>query len=95
MNINSSHNSQLNRTEELLLDLWATILEKSEIGIDDDFDEMGGTSVTLANLFVAINQKFPNTITLNDLFINRTVRKIALMIDGNQPVSAEARELEF
>jgi hypothetical protein len=63
--------------ERQLVYLWAEILKLDEIGIDHNFFEMGGDSLS-ANLFLAkLKHRLNVDAKLKDLFAATTIRKFA------------------
>ena len=68
-------------TEAVLLEIWTKILEISVIGVDEDFFDLGGDSLKVISLSVAIQKRFGAEIGISDIFQLRTVRKIGRKID--------------
>ena len=70
-----------NDFEKAILDIWKEILELEQIGVENDFYELGGDSILLINLYSLLNKKFPVDVSVQDLFDNRTIRKQAKIIE--------------
>lgn len=68
----------VNETEQRVLAIWSSVLEVSEIGLDDDLFALGGHSLTGARIV----KEFGCNIRLNDFFSQPTVRWMALAVDG-------------
>lgn len=66
--------------DEQLRDLWRSVLNSSEIGLNDDFFDLGGHSLTAAQLFREINICFNLDLPLATLFHAPTVRTMAAVI---------------
>jgi thioesterase domain-containing protein/acyl carrier protein len=60
--------------------LWEAILDKRPVGIDDDFFELGGTSLLAARLFAQIEEDFKLRIPLVSLVKAPTIKKLAKII---------------
>jgi len=71
-----------NDTEELLVSIFASLLEKDadEIGIDDGFFELGGNSLKAISLVNEISKVLLVKISLKEVFVKRTVKEISEFI---------------
>ena len=68
-------------TEAVLLEIWSRILGIPAIGVDEDFFDLGGDSLKVISLSVAIQKRFGTEIGISDIFRLRTVREISRRID--------------
>jgi thioesterase domain-containing protein/acyl carrier protein len=66
--------------ESQLVKLWEAVLGKRPIGIEDDFFELGGTSLLAARLFAQIEEDFKLRIPLIALVQAPTIKKLAKVI---------------
>ncbi|EIW16652.1 non-ribosomal peptide synthetase [Pelosinus fermentans] len=66
--------------EKELMDIFCKILNINKIGIDDNFFEMGGHSLLVAQVIATINQKFNIAFTTVVLYNNPTIIEIAKCI---------------
>ena len=64
--------------------LWREVLELEDIGINENFFEIGGNSLKIIRLFDGIQEKFPEKVEVSDLFDKPTIEALALKID-DQP----------
>jgi len=73
-----------NKTHEKLVEIWSEILglEKSKIGIDMDFFDLGGHSLKAVILVSRIHREMDVRISLVDIFSAPMIRKIAQYIDN-------------
>lgn len=76
---NSLYKAASNDIEDALVKAWSQVLNKDNIGIDDNFFEMGGTSLQAIQVVGILSKKF--TISINDLFSNTTISKLAKVIN--------------
>jgi thioesterase domain-containing protein/acyl carrier protein len=66
--------------ESQLVKLWEAVLDKRPVGIEDDFFELGGTSLLAARLFAQIEEDFKLKIPLVTLVQAPTIKKLAKVI---------------
>ena len=70
--------------EEVLAELWASLLRFEPIGIKDDFFELGGTSLLAVDLFVQIDRQFGQRLPLTALIEAPTVEQLARFVTGSE-----------
>jgi acyl carrier protein len=78
-------------TEEILAQLWASVLGVERIGIHDNFFEMGGNSLSATQLVSRVRQTLEVELPLRDLFRNATVAQLAVLIE--EILAAQVDEL--
>jgi len=68
-----------NETEEKIVEIWAEVLEldPAKIGVNDDFFDLGGNSLTILKVTSRINKAFDNNISVGSMFQDATVRNLA------------------
>lgn len=69
-----------NDLEKLLADIWAEVLEIDEIGIHDDFLELGGDSLLALRLLLEIENRTGKEISAADFFQQSTVELMASVL---------------
>jgi acyl carrier protein len=74
-------------TEKQIAEIWKRVLGVEMISVQDVFFEIGGDSLKCSQVFYLINQIYPDTVTLVDLFKYNTVEKLSFYID--QKLSVE------
>ena len=70
-----------NEVDEILAREWALIMKTSRIGIDDNFFEMGGDSLKIVRLLVAL-LPYKWEITVRDFYRYPTIRSLSDKIRG-------------
>ena len=70
--------------ERLLATLWSTVLGVDEIGIDDDFFELGGDSIRSIRL-AALARRHGLALSLAELFARPTIRELARLRPEEPP----------
>jgi hypothetical protein len=61
---------------EQIRSLWLRLLRRNSIGYEEDFFEAGGTQVQMIRMHAELNRKFPGSITMGQLSVLTTIRKI-------------------
>jgi len=74
-------------TADALLRAWRDVLGIEELGLDDDFFSLGGTSLQAAQLFAAVERITGRTLPLSTLFAAGSVRALLAAIDCPLPRS--------
>ncbi|XVQ85646.1 SDR family NAD(P)-dependent oxidoreductase [Microbispora siamensis] len=67
--------------ERVLAELWREVLGGGEIGRDDRFFDLGGSSVRAAQLVVRINDTVPVRMSVHQLYEHPTVGELAAVLE--------------
>ncbi|HEI8868292.1 TPA: amino acid adenylation domain-containing protein [Serratia odorifera] len=70
----------LNDTEYSLLLIWRKILNKANINLDDNFFQLGGSSLQAASLSIELGRKFIRHFSVQTLYDAPTLRELADII---------------
>jgi amino acid adenylation domain-containing protein len=73
-------------TQEILQQIWGRILGLDIIGTDDNFFDLGGTSLQLIEAHAAIGEAFDIPIAVVDLFEHPNIKALAAKIDGGRRI---------
>jgi natural product biosynthesis luciferase-like monooxygenase protein/amino acid adenylation domain-containing protein len=68
-------------TEAVLASIWAQLLHRERVGVDENFFELGGHSLLAARLITQVRETFGIELPLHTLFEGPTIRKTAGAID--------------
>ncbi|HEY9032467.1 MAG TPA: amino acid adenylation domain-containing protein [Pseudomonadales bacterium] len=79
-----------NATEQAVADIWAELLGRDDIGIDDDFFALGGHSLLAARAMLRMQEHFHTPIPLSDIFREPTIATIAAVIDQARQADTSA-----
>lgn len=73
--------------EEQIAEIWQEVLNKPEIGIEDNFFSLGGHSLKAINIISRINRLLQVKIEIGDIFSHNTVKSLAEFIAHEEQVS--------
>jgi hypothetical protein len=83
--------------EQRLVGIWQEILKRERIGVEDNFFDMGGNSLTLIKIHSLLHQQvlpeFSQEVSLTTLFQYHTIRSLAAYLT-KEGQSAEGRKGE-
>ncbi|MBE9222347.1 amino acid adenylation domain-containing protein [Cyanobacterium stanieri LEGE 03274] len=88
---NSPHRSYVaprDAMEQELAQIWESVLKITPVGIEDDFFELGGNSLSAIALIHDINTAFKTTISLNIFLENSTISCLSNNIKQNHHPSS-------
>ncbi|WP_198299772.1 non-ribosomal peptide synthetase [Tumebacillus avium] len=63
-----------NETEEQLAAIWADVLGRGQLGINDDFFLLGGDSIKVIHLISRMNKQLSAQIAINDIYRHPTIK---------------------
>lgn len=70
-------------TERKLAAIWQDVLNTTSVGIDDDFFDLGGSSMVAISLINKINSTTNANVTVASLYQLPTIRQLAEQIDSH------------
>jgi amino acid adenylation domain-containing protein len=73
----TSPNAALSGLERTLTELWQRVLKVQNVGLDDNFFDLGGDSLLLVAVHSNLQKQLQTEIQLTDLFEFSTIRKLA------------------
>jgi acyl carrier protein len=68
--------------------ICASVITDRDIGLDDDFFELGVSSLALAQIHERIDEQFPGQLDVEDLFTKSTIRAVAAHLAERQDAPA-------
>jgi acyl carrier protein len=78
-----------NKIEEQLVELWEEILNKKNIGINDNFFSLGGNSIKIIKMVDTINKTFNKKMTIVLAFRLSNIRALSEYIHTNKKIEPE------
>jgi amino acid adenylation domain-containing protein len=79
--------SALTPVQSRVAAVWADILNLPAVGLDEDFFDLGGTSLTLIRMLDRVNASFDADIGIETLVEEATVRSLASTLELDAPTS--------
>jgi len=70
-------------TEKQIAAIWSELLQGGDVGLDDDYSQLGGDSLLAAQLVMRISETFEIDASELDLLEVPTVRAMAGRVDGS------------
>jgi len=71
--------------EEILVQIWAQVLNHSQFGIHDDFFELGGHSILATQVLARLRRTFKMNIDLQEIFSAKTVAQLSKVLVDREP----------
>ncbi|SNS48086.1 amino acid adenylation domain-containing protein [Granulicella rosea] len=75
-------NSALSATEQVVAEAWRAALGAAHIGLDDNFFDIGGTSLLLVAVRARLQEALKRTVAITWMFECTTVRSLAKRLDA-------------
>jgi amino acid adenylation domain-containing protein len=80
--LKTEHVAPRNNIERALAAIWSKVLNVTDIGIHDDFFDLGGHSLIGIQLLGQVEQQFHKTLPLKSLFEAPTIAQFAELLKG-------------
>ena len=89
--VSTSTAAPLTPTEQAIAIVWQEMLQRPQVGADEDFLALGGNSLLAARLATRLSAAFQITLTLRALLEHRTVRRMAQLVESIQWAAASRK----
>jgi acyl carrier protein len=76
--------------QTVIRQICAGVITDRDIGLDDDFFELGVSSLSLAQIHERIDEQFPGQLDVEDLFSNSTIRAVAAHLEEKKTAAGRA-----
>ena len=64
--------------------IWAEVLRVTQVGIHDNFFDLGGHSLAAVQVFSLIRERFRRNLRIGDFFNRPTIAGLAELVDGSE-----------
>lgn len=71
------------RTEQIVWEAWKDVLKTDLIGLDDNFFDVGGDSLSLMSVYSRLQERFAEHMSSVDLFTYPTIRAFSGFLKGS------------
>ncbi|HKT52617.1 MAG TPA: amino acid adenylation domain-containing protein [Candidatus Angelobacter sp.] len=78
---------ELTETEDVIALVWREVLRLEQIGVEQNFFEAGGDSITVYLVHKKLVTKFNRELAIVDLFRYPTIRALGRYISGTEPLA--------
>jgi natural product biosynthesis luciferase-like monooxygenase protein/FkbM family methyltransferase len=79
--------------EQAIAGVWQAVLGRDRVGVDDNFFEVGGSSLLLVQVHSRLREALGREVTMVQLFRHPTVGSLAGFVDGGAAESAAVAEV--
>ncbi|MCH9696525.1 MAG: amino acid adenylation domain-containing protein, partial [Gammaproteobacteria bacterium] len=86
--VQSADNQPKSQSQKQLLKIWQQVLQREEIGTEDNFFDLGGHSLLLMQVWNLLQQQ-NRVVQSVDLFRYPTIAKLAAYLDSTEPDLAD------
>ncbi|TVP58516.1 MAG: hypothetical protein EA351_03515 [Gemmatimonadales bacterium] len=69
--------------QRLIAAIWSEVLEQPEVGLDDNFFDLGGHSLLTVRVHSKLSSELDVRVSITDLFRHPTVRSLAAHLEGD------------
>jgi acyl carrier protein len=78
--------------EQTLASIWQEVLLLKQIGVDENFFELGGDSLSATRVFARINRSFGTELTLREILEHPTIQRLGDLI-SKAPTTSNRRSV--
>ncbi|MDR0270275.1 non-ribosomal peptide synthetase [Paenibacillus sp.] len=78
----------VSQTERRIQSIWSAALKKDNIGIHDNFFDLGGNSLLLVHVYRSLEEWHPGVLTIADLFAYPSISKLTQFINSKQEANS-------
>src|SRR6185369_11461046 len=74
----------LGETEKIIADIWKQVLKIEEVGVEDKFFDLGGHSLLIPEVRLALQKAFGTSLPIVEFFRYPTIRSLAMRLDAEK-----------
>ena len=71
---------EVEKTSIRIEKVWTTLMGRDNIGLDDDFFEIGGQSLLALQLLNGLREEFGHKVSVKEFLDNSTIRKLSVLV---------------
>ena len=92
--LNNDYSAPRTAVETTLVRIWSGVLGLDQVGVNDNFLELGGDSLLAGQVISRVISAFRVELPLRSLFESPTVAEMALVVTQNQAMQAKPEDIE-
>lgn len=92
--LNTVYKAPKSETESLVIDLFENLFGVTELGVEDDFFELGGDSLKAVLLINKLKKEIGVVIKMSDIFSKKTIFDISELIDHAKWIQKDANKMK-
>ncbi|HSE15898.1 MAG TPA: beta-ketoacyl synthase N-terminal-like domain-containing protein [Pyrinomonadaceae bacterium] len=93
-NLSTPYVAPRNDTEKAVAAIWQELFGLEEIGVHDEFFELGGSSLLAIQLITRLRNSFGEDVSMNSIFEQPTIAGLAEIVAGAHLKSEELAEVD-
>ena len=82
--LDTAYVSPRNEIERKVADIWQKVLNVEKVGIQDNFFDLGGHSLSVLQVYSKLRELFPNNLVMTDLFKYPTISSISRYLNQEE-----------
>jgi len=83
--VRGADSNEISEVAQFVASVWHDVLGFEELGMDDNFFDIGGDSILVARVHAKIEERYSGRTTIADLFAYPTIAKIAAHLSKEEP----------
>ncbi|QNK61912.1 amino acid adenylation domain-containing protein [Pedobacter sp. PAMC26386] len=91
LNSGTEYVAPRNVTEEQVAQIWSEVLEKAQVGIRDDFFDLGGDSIKILRMMAGLRRELGVDIPIGEVYRNSTIEGLMAHIVSHEQELAEGQ----
>ncbi len=91
---NNTAEAPVGEIETIIRKSWAEVLERSNFGLDDNFFDVGGDSIQIAQIHMRLQTELKKTFPITDLFAHTTIRALTTHFGEHSAISSPTLDIQ-
>ncbi len=93
--LGSAYVAAKSNSEKVLVGLWQEMLRLEQVGVNDDFFELGGDSLMLMQIHAKMAEHFKHNVAIAELYSFPTIKALAAELDkGDEQTDERAEKVD-
>jgi oxalate---CoA ligase len=79
-------------TEKEIADIWKRVLKAERVGARDDFNALGGDSLSMASMIIELEERFKVSVPIDEFLKSPTVQTLARLVGPDRTNAAASQQ---